>query len=73
MSYPKWVYAKREVAEKVTTGFQSPLIGEADVVGKIIQDPDERKALGPGWADSPAGPFTSEAKPRPRGRPRKLT
>jgi hypothetical protein len=53
-SYPKWLYTKQG----------------GEVVGRIVNDPKERAALGKGWAETPDGPFPSETMPRPRGRPR---
>lgn len=52
--YPKWLYTKRD----------------GEVVGRIVNDPDERASLGKGWAETPDGPFPSETVPRPRGRQR---
>jgi len=54
--YPKWrLYTKRD----------------GEVVGRIVNDPDERASLGKGWAETPDGPFQVETpKPRPKGRSR---
>ena len=50
-SYPKWVYSKKD----------------GEVIGKIVQDPRERAALGGAWVESPVG-LDDAVKVRPRGR-----
>jgi len=57
--YPKWLYTKRD----------------GEVVGRIVNDPDERASLGKGWAETPNGPFAGsfakQTAPKPRPRKRK--
>lgn len=61
-SYPKWIYAKQDGA----------------IVSRIVNDPAERDKLGAGWAESPDGPFVTQAEPKfsakqsaPKSRPRR--
>ena len=46
MSYPKMVYTERD----------------GKVVHTIVNTPDELKALGHGWAESPNGPFVTQKR-----------
>jgi hypothetical protein len=50
MSYPKMVYAQRD----------------GEVVHTVVNTPDELKALGPGWAESPDGPFSTPKRVVPK-------
>lgn len=50
MSYPKMVYAQRD----------------GEVVHTVVNTPDELKALGSGWAESPDGPFSEPKRVVPK-------
>ena len=39
---------------------------DGEVVHAIVNTPDELKALGPGWAESPEGPFTTQKRVVPK-------
>ncbi len=48
VSYPKMVYARRD----------------GGIINRTVQNPRELSALGPGWAESPSGPFSSATPKR---------
>jgi hypothetical protein len=49
-NYPKWIYFK------TTSGVES----------RLVQSPEELKSLGDGWAESPAGPFSTPKRVIPK-------
>ena len=55
VAYPKMVYAKRD----------------GKIINTVVQTPAELKALGDGWAESPAGPFLSTKKAAPKAKIRR--
>mgnify|MGYP003658896007 CR=1 FL=1 len=50
VAYPKAVYTKRD----------------GKIINTVVQTPAELKALGPGWAESPDGPFTTPKRVVPK-------
>ena len=53
-SYPKMVYTNRN----------------GEIVHEVVNTPRELDALGPGWADSPDGPFSTTKRTTPQAKPK---